>query len=117
MKHPNKLDWFIYGAFRMWWNPILRKNKRLSIAIAREMNSYWAKENIFLGTIKNHIHDFILDTEVVFTDDGEPQPRSTIFLECLSYENECGCSFVLRDYEIVNYINSLIDKLHRSGIA
>jgi hypothetical protein len=110
LRSPNKLDWLIYSLFRMWWNPIFRDNKQLSLALAREINSYWAKKNKFIGTIKNHKHDLIIDTEVVFTNDGEPQPRSSIFLECLSYENDCGCSFILRDNEIIDYINSLVYK-------
>lgn len=103
----NKFDWFIYNIFRMWWNPILRDNKRISIALAREMNSYWSQTNKLSHhvPVKNHNHDLIIDEEVVFSEDGEPQPRGTIFLECISDDL---CSFILRDYEIIDYIKGLL---------
>ena len=114
MKHPNKIDWVVYSIFRRWWNPIFKKNKRLSIALAREINSYWAKQNRFIGDPVDHRHDFYLDSEVVFTDDGEPQPRSSIFLECFAGDKHRMCPFILRDYEIVDYINSLLDRIEHA---
>ena len=109
IRRPTKLDWFIYSIFRMWWNPIFRSAKSLSLALAREINAYWARQQKFIGSIKDHRHEFYLDAEIVFTDDGDPQPRQSIFMECFSGDKHRDCSFFLRDHEIIDYINKLID--------
>jgi len=43
---------------------------------------------------------YILDCEVMETDDGPPQPRQSVFLECPTE----GCAFFLRDGDIIRYI-------------
>lgn len=50
--------------------------------------------------IDGHRHDFLLDIESVHTDDGEPQPRESIFLECVE------CDYIVRDYDIVRVIEN-----------
>jgi len=53
-----------------------------------------------------------MGTEPVFTYDGEPQPRESIFLECLAGDKARSCDFIIRDGEIIKYINGLLDKLN-----
>ena len=52
------------------------------------------------------MHVLITDAEVIFTDDGEPQPRQSVFVECLDMQCECEGKFILHDSEISDYIES-----------
>lgn len=59
-------------------------------------------------------HEFLLDTELIHTNDGPPQPRRSIFLECVNYKDcECGGKFILRDNQIIDHINQLQNILER----
>ena len=49
-------------------------------------------------------HLLMCDTEAVFTDDGDPQPRSSVFVECLDINCDCHGDFILHDHEIAEYI-------------
>lgn len=54
------------------------------------------------------MHDLIVDTEMVHTNDGPPQPRSSNFVECLDLNCEwCHGNLILHDNEIAEYINKL----------
>lgn len=58
------------------------------------------------------MHDLIVDTELVHTDDGEPQPRSSNFVECLDMNCKwCHGNFIIRDNEIADFINNAETKL------
>ena len=47
----------------------------------------------------DHVHEFYLDADFIQTDDGPPQPRRSIFIECLK------CKLILRDNQIVEFFN------------
>ena len=51
------------------------------------------------------MHVLICDAEAVFTEDGPPQPRSSVFVECLDVTCECKGKFILRGDEISDYID------------
>ena len=58
------------------------------------------------------MHDLIVDTELIHTDDGEPQPRSSNFVECLDMNCEwCHGDLIILDNEIANFINNAEAKL------
>lgn len=55
------------------------------------------------------MHDLIVGTEMIHTDDGEPQPRQSMFVECADMNCECGGKFFLRDNEIDDFISKACD--------
>ena len=62
--------------------------------------------------MNKHVHKWSLDHQVIFTDDGEPQPRG----ECFAY---CGCGEELRWHEITEILNehdALNAKLEVMGV-
>jgi hypothetical protein len=57
-------------------------------------------------------HDWLLDSELITTNDGPPQPRQSVFLQCL----KCGDFY--RDDEIVKKLERLqqiIKEMHVRG--
>jgi hypothetical protein len=37
MNRPTKFDWLIYRLFRYFWNPILKENHKLRMALAHNL--------------------------------------------------------------------------------
>jgi hypothetical protein len=54
-------------------------------------------------------HDLILDVEALPEKDG--LPRSCIFLECVAGHGEKCCRFILREDEVIEYIEKLIGEV------